>query len=226
MSSHSKRYKEALAKVDREQRYEVEDAVDILKSLPSAQFDETVEISVQLGIDPRKSDQQVRSSITLPHGTGRTTSVAVFAEGTDAERARDAGADFVGSDDLVKKVEGGWTDFDVALATPSMMQKIGRLGRFLGPRGLMPTPKNGTVREDVDVAVKEFKAGKVELRNDDTGNIHAPVGKLSFSAEKLVDNIHELIEHLRREKPPGASGRYLRNIVLTSTMGPGVKIKL
>ena len=226
MSRRSKRYRNARQQIDRERRYGVREAVELMKSFDSAKFDETVELAVQLGIDPKDSDQQVRSSITLPHGTGQSVRVAVFAEGGEAEDARDAGADFVGGDDLIERVEDGWMEFDVALTIPSMMQKVGRLGRFLGPRGLMPTPKNGTVREDIGNGVKEFKAGKVELRNDDTGNIHAPIGKLSFDTSDLEDNVNELINHLRIEKPLGVSGRYFQNIVLSSTMGPGIKLKI
>ncbi len=226
MVTRSKRYKKARDRIDRSQRYALEDAIDLLKSMPQADFDETVELAVQLGIDPRQTDQQVRTSISLPHGTGKSVTVVVFAEGDDAEEALEAGADEVGSDDLVERVEDGWMDFDVALATPSMMSQVGRLGRYLGPRGLMPTPKNGTVRDDIAAAVEEFKAGKVEMRNDDGGNIHVPVGKISFGDEELGDNVHAVLEHLAREKPTGASGQYFKNVVLTSTMSPGVKLAM
>lgn len=226
MVTRSKRYKEAREKVDRSQRYSLGEALTLLKSVPNANFDETVELAVQLGIDPRQTDQQVRTSISLPHGTGKSVSVVVFAEGDDAERAMEAGAEEAGADELVERVEDGWMDFDVALATPSMMGQVGRLGRYLGPRGMMPTPKNGTVRSDIGEAVQEFKAGKVEIRNDDSGNIHVPVGKLSFSDEDLEANVHAVLEHLVVEKPTGVSGRYFRNVVLTSTMGPGVKLAM
>ena len=226
MAHRSKRYEQALEQVDREKLYPLDEAVALLKSLAPAQFDETIELAVQLGIDPKQSEQQVRTAITLPNGIGKSMHVVVFAEGEDAEQAREAGADEVGSDEMVERVEGGWTDFDVALATPPMMRKIGKLGRFLGPRGLMPTPKNGTVRPDIAEAVKEFKAGKVEMRNDDGGNVHCPVGKLSFSNEAIAENVREAIEHLLRNKPIGVKGQYLGNVVLSSTMSPGVKIRV
>lgn len=226
MASRSKRYEKALQQVDRTTRYPLDEAIKLLKSMPQADFDETVELAVQLGIDPRQTDQQVRTSISLPNGTGKSVRVVAFAEGEEAEAALEAGADEVGSDDLVERVEDGWMDFDVALATPSMMSKVGRLGRYLGPRGLMPTPKNGTVRQDLGQAVEEFKAGKVELRNDDSGNVHAPVGKLSFENQELLENITTALEHLVRQKPAGVRGRYFRNVVLTSTMGPGVKLAM
>lgn len=226
MVTRSKRYKKAREKVDRSRRYSLDEAIGLLKSVPHADFDETVELAVQLGIDPRQTDQQVRTSISLPNGTGKSVTVVVFADGEDAERAIEAGADEAGSDELIERVEDGWMDFDVALATPSMMSQVGRLGRYLGPRGLMPTPKNGTVRSDIADAVEEFKAGKVEMRNDDSGNIHVPVGKMSFADDALEKNIHTVLEHLAREKPPGASGQYFRNVVLTSTMSPGVKLAM
>ncbi len=224
MAHRSRRYAEDRQQVDRERQYPLDEAIRLLKSLRPARFDESVEVAVRLGIDPRHSDQQVRSSISLRHGTGRTLRVGVFAEGEKAEEAREAGAEVVGGADLVERVEQGWMEFDVALATPDMMRRLGRLGRFLGPRGLMPTPKNGTVREDIGDAVREFRAGKLELRNDSGGNVHAPVGKLSFSDEVLRENIRELLDHLLRIKPPGCKGRYIQRIVLSSTMGPGIKV--
>jgi large subunit ribosomal protein L1 len=217
---------ESHALVDTSAVYPLPEAVELLKSMKPARFDETVECSVQLGIDPRHSDQQVRGSISLPHGTGRTRTVAVFAEGQQAESAREAGADIVGLDDLVEKVEGGFTDFDVALATPDVMSKVGRLGRILGPRGLMPSPKSGTVRADIADGVAEFKAGKVEFRNDAGGNIHLAVGKLSAPAEHLVANIEALIEQLVRMKPAGAKGRYIRKVYVTSTMNPAIRVEI
>jgi len=226
MGHKSKRFQEARESVDREALYALEEAVGLVKSLRAARFDETVEVSVQLGVDPKQGDQQVRGSISLPHGIGKERTVAVFAQGELAEAAKAAGADHVGGEDLAQRVEGGWMEFDVALATPDMMKVLGRLGRHLGPRGLMPTPKNGTVRPDIAEGVKEFKAGKVELRNDSGGNVHAAVGKLSFSEQDLVENVREVVEHLVRMKPTGCKGKYINNLVLSSTMGPGIKIKV
>ncbi|MBS3763125.1 MAG: 50S ribosomal protein L1 [Planctomycetes bacterium] len=226
MAKRSRRYQEACAQIDKSAVYPVGEAIDILKSIRSAQFDETVELHVQLGIDPRQSDQQIRTSLSLPNGTGRSLKVAVFADGNNAEKALEAGAEEVGSDELIERVEDGWMDFDVALATPSMMSKIGRLGRYLGPQGLMPTPKNGTVREDIGEAVKEFKAGKVELRNDEGANIHTPVGKMSFSKEELMENVQTVLEHLLQKRPTGLKGRFFRNVVLSSTMSPGIKVQI
>jgi large subunit ribosomal protein L1 len=225
MAGNGRRYQESLAQVDRDREYGLDEALEVLKGFRSARFDETVELSVQLGIDPRQSDQRVRDSIVLPSGIGKTQRVIVFAEGEAAEQAQEAGADRVSGEDLAKQIEEGWMDFDVALATPGMMRVIGRLGRILGPRGLMPSPKNGTVREDVAEAVQEFKAGKVELRNDSGGNVHAPVGKLSFSAEALKDNVEAVLDYLRRSRPLTAKGRYFRKVVLSSTMSPGIKVK-
>ena len=210
--------------VDRARAYPLTEAVAKVKSMPPAKFDETVECTVCLGIDPRHSDQQVRGTISLPHGTGTSRRVAVFAEGPNADAAREAGADIVGGQDLIDEVNGGFTDFDVALATPDMMSRIGRLGRVLGPRGLMPSPKSGTVREDITQAVKEFKAGMLDFRNDAGGNIHVPVGKRSFGEQQLVDNVTALLEQLVRMKPPAAKGRYLRKVSVASTMGPGVLV--
>jgi len=226
MAHRSRRYLQCKQQVDRTRSYTLGEAVRLLKSLRTARFDETVEVAVQLGIDPRQGDQQVRSSVSLPHGIGKSVRVVVFAEGEKARQAREAGADEVGGAELIERVEKGWMEFDVALATPGMMRTLGRLGRLLGPRGLMPTPKNGTVREDIAEAVKEFKAGKVELRNDSGGNVHAPVGKLSFSEQMLEENVREVLDHLQRVKPSGCKGRYVRAVVLTSTMGPGVKVSL
>ncbi len=226
MSQRSRRYQQAAQNVDRERFYSLEEAIGVLKSMDQANFDETVECSVQLGIEPRHSDQQVRGTITLPHGTGQERKVAVFAEGAPAEQAREAGADIVGADELIEKVEEGFMDFDVALATPDMMSRIGRLGRHLGPRGLMPSPKSGTVREDLGEAVREFKAGKIEFRNDAGGNIHVPVGKLSFPIEHLVENVRALMAELVRLRPVAAKGRYLRKVHLSSTMSPALKIDI
>lgn len=226
MVTRSRRYTEARDKVDRSRRYTLDEAVELIKSVPHVDFDETVELAVQLGIDPKQTDQQIRTSIALPHGTGKSVSVVVFAEGDDADKAIEAGADEAGSDELVERVEDGWMDFDVALATPSMMSQVGRLGRYLGPRGLMPTPKNGTVRSDIADAVEEFKAGKVEMRNDDSGNIHVPVGKISFDNGDIEENIQTVLRELVQEKPTGVSGQYFKNVVVTCTMGPGVKLAM
>jgi large subunit ribosomal protein L1 len=222
--SHGKKYEEALGKFDRQHLYGVAEAVDLVKELANAKFDETVELAVRLGVDPRKADQIVRGTLSLPHGTGRTVTVAVFAAGDAANEARQAGADHIGADDLVARVEGGFTDFDVAIATPDLMGQVGRLGRILGPRGLMPNPKTGTVTNDVGKAVTEFKAGRVEYRTDKVGNIHVPVGKVSFSKEYLIEDVHAVVDELVRVKPAAAKGRYLRGVTLSSTMGPGVRI--
>ena len=226
MVCRSRRYQQSRQSVDRSRPYPLEEALQQVKSLPPARFDETVECSVQLSIDPRHSDQQVRGSIALPHGTGKTRRVAVFAEGSRAEAARQAGADHVGADDLIEKVMGGFMDFDVALATPDMMSRIGRLGRHLGPRGLMPSPKSGTVREDIAAAVGEFRGGRIEFRNDAGGNVHVPVGKVSFSTEHLAENVRALIDQLLRLKPPAAKGKYLMKVYVGSTMNPAVRVQL
>ena len=225
MAHKGKRYREAIQQVDREREYELNEAIGVLKSLRPARFDETVELAVQLGIDPRHSDQQVRGSVSLPNGLGKTQRVAVFAEGEAAEAALKAGADHVGSADLIERIQGGWTDFDVALAVPEMMRLVGRLGRILGPRGLMPSPKNSTVRADIGEAVAEFKAGKIEFRNDSGGNVHAPVGKLSFATQALRENTEALLEYLQRLRPRSVKGRFFRKVVLCSTMSPGVKVR-
>ena len=224
MAQHGKKYKESLGKVDREQLYGVGDAVELVKSLASAKFDETVELAVRLGVDPRKADQIVRGTLSLPEGTGRTNRVAVFAAGEAAAEAREAGADVVGADDLVARINGGFLDFDVAIATPDLMGQVGALGRVLGPRGLMPNPKTGTVTADVGKAVTEFKGGRVEYRTDKVGNIHIRVGKASFSKDRLVKNIRAVIDELQRAKPPAAKGRYFLSLTVSTTMSPGVHI--
>ena len=224
MAQHGKKYKESLGKVDREQLYGVADAVELVKSLASAKFDETVELAVRLGVDPRKADQIVRGTLSLPEGTGRTNRVAVFAAGEAAAEAREAGADVVGADDLVAQINGGFLDFDVAIATPDLMGQVGALGRVLGPRGLMPNPKTGTVTADVGKAVTEFKGGRVEYRTDKVGNIHIRVGKASFSRDQLVKNIRAVIDELQRAKPPAAKGRYFLSVTVSTTMSPGVHI--
>lgn len=219
-----KKYSDALKRFDREGLHGPAEAVDLVKSLASANFDETVELAVRLGVDPRKADQIVRGTVALPSGTGKDVRVAVFAQGDAATAAREAGADHVGADDLAAQVEGGMLDFDVAIATPDLMPLVGRLGRVLGPRGLMPNPKTGTVTPDVAKAIGEFKGGKVEYRTDRYGNIHVPVGKASFTPQALMDNFRAVLDELQRAKPASAKGRYLRRIALSSTMGPGVKI--
>jgi large subunit ribosomal protein L1 len=221
---HGKKYVNALAQVDREELLTIQEAVDKVKNVASAKFDETVELAVRLGIDPRKSEQIVRGTISLPAGTGKVNRVAVFAAGEAAQAARDAGADVVGADDLVAKVAGGFLDFDIAIATPDLMGKVGGLGRVLGPRGLMPNPKTGTVTMDVAKAVVEFKGGRVEYRTDKVGNVQLRVGKVSFSREDLVKNVQAVVDEIVRVKPASAKGRYVMSITVSSTMGPGVKI--
>jgi len=226
MPKHGKRYRAAREKVDRTRRYELAEAVDVILGLDTAKFDETVEISMKLGVDPRKGDQLVRGSVVLPHGTGRSVRVAVFAEGEPAEQAQAAGAEVVGGLDLVEKVQGGFTDFDVAIATPAMMRHVGKLGRILGPQGKMPSPKSGTVTDDTGRAVEEYLAGRVEYRVDDTANVHAPVGKKSFDSAKLVANAEAFIESVRAAKPVAAKGIYIIKVALSSTMGPGIPLAI
>jgi len=219
-----KRYNDATKRFDRDHLHSAEEAVELVKTLATAGFDETVELSVRLGVDPRKADQMVRGTVALPSGTGKDVRVAVFAAGDAAEEARSAGADVVGADDLAAQVEGGMLDFDVAIATPDMMPTVGRLGRVLGPRGLMPNPKTGTVTTDVGKAVEDFKGGKVEYRTDRYGNVHVPVGKASFTAADLLANVRAVVDELNRVKPASSKGRYLRRVGLSSTMGPGIKV--
>ncbi len=220
-----KRYTAAAAEFNREKLYTVAEAVEIVKNLAKAKFDETVEFAARLGVDPRKADQILRGTVSLPAGSGRTVRVAVFAAGEAAQAARDAGADIVGADDLVNRcLNEGFTDFDVAIATPDLMGQVGRLGRVLGPRGLMPNPKTGTVTMEVGKAVTEFKGGRIEYRTDKVGNIHLPMGKVSFDTKGLLENFRSVIEELNRAKPASAKGRYFRSVTLSSTMGPGVKI--
>jgi large subunit ribosomal protein L1 len=219
-----KKYRAALEHFDRQHLYSPSEAVDLAKEGAPAKFDETVELAVRLGVDPRKADQIVRGTLSLPAGTGRTARVVVFAQGDAAAEARASGADEVGADDLVARVEGGFLDFDVAIATPDLMGQVGKLGRVLGPRGLMPNPKTGTVTTDVGKAVTEFKGGRVEYRTDKVGNVHVRVGKVSFTRDQLLQNVHAVIEELTRVKPAAAKGRYLRGVTLSSTMGPGIHI--
>lgn len=224
MTKHGKRYDTAARSFDQDETYGPTEALGFVKANASARFDETVEAVFRLGIDARKADQAVRGTISLPHGVGKDVRIAVFAKGDAAKAAREAGADFVGDDDLLAEVAGGMLDFDVAIATPDMMAAVGRQGRVLGPRGLMPNPKSGTVTPDVGTAVDEFKSGRVEYRNDRFGNVHLVLGKASFDADKLVDNYVAAVEELTRVKPTSAKGRYFRGITVTSTMGPGVQI--
>jgi large subunit ribosomal protein L1 len=219
-----KKFQDAARRFDRDHLYSASEALSLVKSISNHGFDESVDVAVRLGVDPRKADQMVRGTVALPAGTGKDVRIAVFAQGEAASAARAAGADHIGADDLVKQVEGGMLDFDVAIATPDLMPMVGRLGRVLGPRGLMPNPKTGTVTEDVARAVTEFKGGKVEYRTDRYGNVHVPVGKVSFDAKALHQNMRALIDELERAKPATAKGRYLRKIVVSSTMGPGVKV--
>ncbi|MFT3851518.1 MAG: 50S ribosomal protein L1 [Ilumatobacteraceae bacterium] len=219
-----KKYTDAQKKFDRDQLFTPTEALGMVKALASAKFDETVEIAVRLGVDPRKADQMVRGTVGLPSGTGKDVRVAVFAAGEAAQEARDAGADIVGADDLAEQIQKGQMDFDVAIATPDMMPLVGRLGRVLGPRGLMPNPKTGTVTQDVGRAVGEFKGGKVEYRTDRYGNVHVPLGKASFDPAALEANFRAVLDELQRAKPASAKGRYLKKITVASTMGPGVKI--
>jgi len=219
-----KKYTDALAKFDRDTFYTPTEALGLVKTMVSAKFDETIDIAVRLGVDPRKADQMVRGTVALPSGTGKDVRVAVFAAGAAAQAARDAGADLVGADDLAAQVEGGKFAFDVAIATPDMMPLVGRLGRVLGPRGLMPNPKTGTVTTDVARAVREFKGGKVEYRSDRYGNVHIQLGKASFSPDALEANFRAVMDELQRARPASAKGRYLRKITVSSTMGPGVHV--
>ena len=220
----SKAYRQASEQIDRTRLYSPAEAVTIAKANQVTKFDPTVEVALRLGVDPRKQDQMVRGTVNLPNGTGKTARVLVFATGDRAEEARAAGADYVGSDDLIERIQGGFLDFDAVVATPDMMGKVGRLGRVLGPRGLMPNPKTGTVTAEIAKAVKEIKAGKVEFRVDKTGIIHAPVGKISFDAPKLVENAVSLITAVIKAKPAVAKGKYVRSATICSTMGPGVAV--
>ncbi|MDZ7780446.1 MAG: 50S ribosomal protein L1 [Gemmatimonadota bacterium] len=223
MTKNGKRYAAARLAVPVGSKFSPEDAVELVKQLAFADFDETVELATRLGVDPRKADQLVRGTVVLPHGTGKTTRVLVIAQGEKETEAKEAGADYVGVD-YVDKIQEGWLDFDVVVATPDMMGKVGPLGRMLGPRGLMPTPKAGTVTFDIDRAVREIKAGKIEFRVDKTGNIHAPIGKVSFSEEALEENLGAFMEQIMRARPAATKGLYVRSVTVSSTMGPGVPI--
>lgn len=219
-----KKYQDAIRRYDREAAHGIDESLGLVKSFANAKFDETVDLVVRLGVDPRKADQMVRGTVALPAGTGKDVRIAVFASGEAATAAREAGADFVGADDLAAEVEGGMLDFDLAIASPDLMPVVGRLGRVLGPRGLMPNPKSGTVTPDVAKAVGEFKGGRVEYRTDRYGNVHVPIGKASFDEAALEENLRAVVEELQRAKPASSKGRYLKKITVSSTMGPGVKI--
>jgi len=221
---HGKKFVDATRRYDREQLYTPTEALDLVKSLATRKFDETVEAAFRLGVDPRKADQMIRGTVSLPKGTGKDVRVAVFAEGDAAREAEEAGADVVGSEDLVSRIEGGFLDFDIAIATPDMMPKVGKLGRTLGPRNLMPNPKAGTVTSEVGKTVGEFKAGKVEYRTDRYGNVHVPIGKASFEAGDLLANYQAVLDEVLRAKPAAAKGRYLKSVALSSSMGPGVRV--
>lgn len=224
MAKKSKKQQAALELVDRTKLYDVEEALKLVKENATANFDETVEAAFRLGVDPKKADQQIRSAMVLPHGTGKTQTVLVFAKGDKAKEAEAAGADYVGEQDLINKINQGWFDFDVIVATPDMMAEVGKLGRVLGPKGLMPNPKTGTVTFDVEKAVNEIKAGKVEYRVDRQSNVHVPIGKASFDLEKLIENFNALANTIVKAKPQSSKGIYMKNVSVTSTMGPGVKI--
>jgi large subunit ribosomal protein L1 len=219
-----KKHVEALSKVDRLKKYSFEEAVKLLAETARAKFDETVEIAVRLGVDPRHADQMVRGTVALPHGTGRVVRVAVFAKGEKEKEALEAGADYAGADDLIEKVQGGFTDFDKSVATPDMMGQVGRLGKILGPRGLMPNAKLGTVTFDVATAVKELKAGKIDFRVEKNGIVHAPMGKVSFAAEKILANVSSFMDQVQRLKPATSKGAYIKGVALSTTMGPGVRV--
>lgn len=219
-----KNYKNVADKIDREKEYNLTDAVPLLKQLGTAKFDETVELSANLGVDPRHADQQVRGTVVLPHGTGRTVRVLVLARGEKEKEARDAGADFVGADEFIPKIQGGWLDVDAIVATPDLMGEVGKLGKILGPKGLMPNPKSGTVTLDVAKAVKDVKAGKIEYRVDKGSNVHVPVGKMSFDEKALFDNISTLIAELVRVKPSAAKGKYIKSMSISPTMGPSIRL--
>ena len=225
MGKHmSKRMAAAVADIDTSKSYDLREAVSLAKKAAGAKFDETVEIALKLGVDPRQADEMVRGTVSLPHGTGKDVRVVVFAKGEKETEAKEAGADFVGSDDLIEKVKGGWLEFDSAIATPDMMGSVGKLGRILGPRGLMPSPKSGTVTFDVAKAVKEIKAGKIEFRVDKNANIHAPVAKVSFSEDQIFENAVAVLEAIVKAKPSAAKGQYLKVAALSSTMGPGIRL--
>ncbi len=219
-----KKYSDSLKLIDRAKQYDPEEAVALVKQTAKAKFDETIEVSVRLGVDPRHADQQVRGAVVLPHGTGKTVRVLAFVKENRIEEAKAAGADLIADDEIIKKIQGGWFEFDACVATPDMMGTVGRLGRVLGPKGLMPNPKSGTVSPDINRMISDIKAGKVEYRVDKTAIIHCPVGKASFEADKLTENLRTLMEAIIKAKPAAAKGTYIRSAVLSSTMGPGIKL--
>lgn len=226
MPKHGKRYLELAKQYKHADTFSLEEAIKMAKKMATAKFDETLEMHFRLGIDPRHADQQVRSTVMLPHGLGRTVRVLVFAEGEDARIAQEAGADIIGDDEIIAKIQGGWVDFDASVAVPSMMAKVGRVARILGPRGLMPNPKAGTVvpASELGRVINELKAGRVEFRNDKTGNVHMPIGKASFDEQKLIENAQAALEAVRAQKPSAAKGVYMRRLVIASTMGPGIRV--
>lgn len=224
MPKHGKRYTEAAKMVESAKLYDPTEALTLIKNMPKGKFDESVEVAIRLGVDPRHADQQIRGAVALPYGTGRTVRVIVFAKGEKAKEAQEAGAEKVGAEDLIEEIQKGWMDFDVAVATPDIMGAVGKLGKVLGPKGLMPNPKTGTVTFEVAKAVKEIKAGKVEYRVDKTGIVHVPIGKVSFDADKLLRNFRALLDIIVKSKPATAKGTYLKSVVVASTMGPGVRI--
>ncbi len=226
MAKHGKKYRAAAQLLEAERRYEIGEAVELLPKVSISKFDATVELHLRLGVDPRHADQLVRGTVVLPHGTGRATRVIVFAQGEKAQEALRGGADDVGGEDLVKKIDAGWFDFDVAIATPDMMGMVGRLGKKLGPRGLMPNPKSGTVTFDIERAVSEVKSGRVEFKVDRAGIVHVPVGRVSFGAEQLQANVATLVDAVHRAKPSGAKGTYMRTLTLAPSMGPGVHVDI
>jgi large subunit ribosomal protein L1 len=227
MAKQGKNYRNALEKVDRQKLYEPLEALELIKSIAFTKFDSTVEVHMRLGVDTRHADQQIRDTVMLPHGLGKTVRVVVFAEGDAARAATEAGADFIADDELIARIQGGWMDFDATVATPNMMGKVGRLGRILGPRGLMPSPKAGTVvpEDDLGRVIDELKSGRVEFRTDRTANLHVPIGKVSFEAQQLHENMAALMDAVRRTRPASAKGSYIRRVVVSSTMGPGIRVE-
>jgi large subunit ribosomal protein L1 len=224
MTRHGKRYQDAAKKINKDTLYDPADAIRLVKELANTKFDETIDLAFRLGIDPRHADQQIRGAVVLPHGTGKTQKVLVFAKGDKAKEATDAGADFVGDDDMIAQIQGGWFEFDVAVATPDMMGAVGKLGRLLGPKGLMPNPKVGTVTMDITRAVEEIKSGKVEYRVEKTGIVHVIIGKASFQEDHLMENFRTMADTINKAKPPGAKGQYMRSVALSSSMSPAVRV--